>query len=94
MKADEVAAACKKRDLPGVIAEVKKASPSKGVLREHFVPEAIAESYASHGAACLSVLTYVNFFQGHADYLKRARGACLPIACSAQGLPGRPVPGL
>ncbi|MGO4281481.1 MULTISPECIES: indole-3-glycerol phosphate synthase TrpC [Cupriavidus] len=109
VKADEVAAARKKRDLPslraeaealrtepglaprgferslrekiatghaGVIAEVKKASPSKGVLREHFVPEAIAESYASHGAACLSVLTDVNFFQGHADFLKRARGAC------------------
>ncbi|MEM5431250.1 indole-3-glycerol phosphate synthase TrpC [Cupriavidus oxalaticus] len=109
VKADEVSAARKKRDLPslraeaeslgteadlaprgferslrdkiaaghaGVIAEVKKASPSKGVLRENFVPEAIAESYATHGAACLSVLTDVNFFQGHADFLKRARGAC------------------
>jgi indole-3-glycerol phosphate synthase len=109
VKADEVAAARKQRDLPslraeaeslrhepglaprgferalrakigagqaGVIAEVKKASPSKGVLREHFVPEAIAESYAANGAACLSVLTDVNFFQGHADYLKRARNAC------------------
>ncbi|AOZ00917.1 indole-3-glycerol-phosphate synthase [Cupriavidus sp. USMAHM13] len=109
VKADEVAAARKQRDLhslrgeaeslrheaglaprgferalrarigagqAGVIAEVKKASPSKGVLREHFVPEAIAESYAGHGAACLSVLTDVNFFQGHADYLKRARAAC------------------
>lgn len=109
VKADEVNAARKQRDLPslraeaeslrtepglaprgfaqalrakiaaghaGVIAEVKKASPSKGVLREHFVPEAIAESYASHGAACLSVLTDVHFFQGHADYLKRARAAC------------------
>ncbi len=109
VKADEVSAARKKRDLPslraeaeslraepglaprgfaralrekiaagnaGVIAEVKKASPSKGVLRANFVPEAIAESYATHGAACLSVLTDVNFFQGHADFLKRARSAC------------------
>ena len=109
VKADEVSAARKRRDLPslraeaeslrseaafaprgferalrdkiaaghaGVIAEIKKASPSKGVLREQFVPEAIAESYASHGAACLSVLTDVHFFQGHADYLRRARGAC------------------
>jgi indole-3-glycerol phosphate synthase len=64
----------------GVIAEVKKASPSKGVLRERFVPAAIAESYAAHGAATLSVLTDVNFFQGSAAYLREARDACpLPV---------------
>jgi indole-3-glycerol phosphate synthase len=63
-----------------VIAEVKKASPSKGVLREHFVPADIAASYARHGAACLSVLTDEQFFQGHASYLQQARAACqLPV---------------
>ena len=64
----------------GVIAEVKKASPSKGVLREHFVPAAIAESYETHGAATLSVLTDVNFFHGSAAYLREARANCsLPV---------------
>ena len=68
------------RGNPAIISEMKKASPSKGIIRNNFDPVEIAKSYAKYGATCLSVLTDEKYFQGHDDYLGQARSACtLPV---------------
>lgn len=72
--------ALKTNETPAIIAEIKKASPSKGIIREHFNVAEIATAYAQNGARCLSVLTDINFFQGHPDYLALAKEHCnLPV---------------
>jgi indole-3-glycerol phosphate synthase len=79
---DFLAALKQGKTTPAVIAEVKKASPSKGVIREDFDPVAIAQAYESNGASCLSVLTDAKFFQGSFDYLAQIRAAVdLPLLC-------------
>lgn len=73
-------AALQTKETPAIIAEIKRASPSKGLIREDFNVSEIASIYGKHGARCLSVLTDVNFFQGHPDYLAQAKLHCkLPV---------------
>ncbi|MCW8407948.1 indole-3-glycerol phosphate synthase TrpC [Legionella sp. PATHC035] len=80
MERRDFVAALSMDQAPAIIAEIKRASPSKGLIREDFNVEEIATIYAQHGARCLSVLTDVDFFQGHPDYLAQAKNHCkLPI---------------
>ncbi|WP_454784097.1 indole-3-glycerol phosphate synthase TrpC [Legionella sp. WA2024007413] len=80
MERRDFIAALKDKNDPAIIAEIKRASPSKGLIREDFNVEEIATIYARHGARCLSVLTDIDFFQGHPDYLAVAKNQCkLPI---------------
>jgi indole-3-glycerol phosphate synthase len=73
-------AALHAQETPAIIAEIKRASPSKGLIRKDFNVSEIAKTYAQHGARCLSVLTDIQFFQGHPDYLAQAKNQCaLPI---------------
>lgn len=80
MERRDFIAALRNKETPAIIAEIKRASPSKGLIRENFNVQEIAATYAKHGARCLSVLTDVDFFQGHPDYLSQAKSECkLPI---------------